>query len=183
MPVNRYPLFFGLAAGGCLVDLVTKGLVFSRLGMPPSPTIWIVENILGLRTSLNEGALFGFGQGFSAVFAVVSVVAAVFVLYWLFGMGEARDLILCTALGCVMAGILGNLYDRIGWHGLVWPFGPRAGERVYAVRDFIHFGVGRFEWPTFNVADSLLVCGAGMLIWHALRSGQPHRNSATEPAA
>lgn len=171
VPRSRYVLFFALAVGGCLADLSTKRLLFDRLGMPGGETLWVVDRLLGFRTSLNEGALFGIGQGLVFFFAVLSVLAAVAIGYWLFVAGEARSRWMTVALGCVSGGIFGNLYDRLGLHGLVWHLPPREGLRVYAVRDWIHFTVGRFEWPTFNLADSLLVCGVAMLTWHALRAG------------
>ena len=67
------------------------------------------------------------------------------------------------------AGILGNLYDRLGLPGLVWPrdHGPPAGAPVHAVRDFILVMIGPWPWPNFNLADSSLVCGAGLLFCHA----------------
>jgi signal peptidase II len=72
-----------------------------------------------------------------------------------------------------MAGIFGNLHDRLGLAGLKWPMSTavhHAGDPVYAVRDWLHFEIRSigFDWPVFNIADSLLVCGALMLFWHAL---------------
>ena len=64
VPLNRYVCFFSLAAGGCAVDLLSKHWIFSRLGMPgPQANEWIWEPVFSLTTSLNEGALFGIGQG------------------------------------------------------------------------------------------------------------------------
>ena len=61
---------------------------------------------------------------------------------------------------------MGNLYDRLGLPGLAWhaPL-ERRGERVLAVRDWIHFRLdGIIDWPIFNLADSWLVIGSAMLV-------------------
>jgi signal peptidase II len=174
VPPNRYVLFFSIAVAGCLIDLVTKQLVFNRLGMPgESPTRWLVHGVLGIQTSLNEGALFGFGQGLVIGFVILSIAAAAGILYWLFIAGAAEDPVLTVALGAITAGILGNLYDRLGLPGLVWDTTTplhQAGEPVYAVRDWILVMIGRWPWPNFNVADSLLVCGSATLLWHIFQS-------------
>ncbi len=171
VPANRYLVFFSIAIVGCLLDLATKRFMFDWLDMPGrSPVWWIIPNVVGFQTSLNEGALFGMGQGMVAVFVVLSIAAACGILVWLFYAGAARDWLLTVALGCVTAGIFGNLYDRLGMHGLKWPPGyppHQPGEPVFAVRDWIHAMIGKWPWPTFNIADSLLVCGAAMLLYHA----------------
>lgn len=69
---------------------------------------------------------------------------------------------------------MGNLYDRLGVPVLTWAEGARdhsAGDRVYAVRDWIHFKIDAigFDYPVFNIADCLLVCGAILLVWRAFR--------------
>ncbi len=171
VPISRWIVFFALAVGGCAVDMASKRAVFSWLGMPdPRNAWWVWKGVFGFQTSLNEGALFGIGQGMVKVFAGLSLAAAAAVLYWLFCVGAARSWLLTVALGCVTAGIFGNLYDRLGLPGLVWNYSNalhRAGEPVYAVRDWIQVMIGTWPWPTFNIADSLLVCGAAMLVWHA----------------
>ena len=180
VPANRYAVFFSLTVIGCLVDLATKSWAFDWLDMPGGrPAEWLIKGVFGFQTSLNEGALFGFGQGFVAFFAVLSVVAAVGVLYWLFVIGAAEDLLLTVALGSITAGIFGNLYDRLGLHGLTWNFANELhniGDPVYAVRDWIHVIIIKWPWPTFNIADSMLVCGAILLVWHAFRH-DPHRQA------
>jgi signal peptidase II len=173
-PASRYVVFFSIAVFGCFLDLATKSWIFDWLGMPgerrdkglPDPS-WIpgLTDVVGFQTSLNQGALFGMGQGMVAVFSALSVVAAVAILLWLFVGGAARDLLLTVALGLVTAGIFGNLYDRLGLPGLHWS----DGGRVYAVRDWILVMIGDWPWPTFNLADSFLVCGAVLLGWHVVR--------------
>lgn len=170
-----------LAGAGCALDLATKDWIFAKLGMPdlepPARPIVLWEGVFSLTTSLNEGALFGLGQGMTMVFAGLSVLAAVGIVYWLFFAGAAWDWLLTIALGSIMGGIFGNLYDRLGMPGLVWSAAPRRGEAVYAVRDWLHFRIddaqGRmiFDWPVFNIADSLLVCGAALLLWNAFWPG------------
>ena len=176
VPRGRYLLFAALALGGCSLDLLTKSWVFARLGMPgQNQNIWLIDQVLGLTTSLNEGALFGIGHGRGMLFSALSIVAIVGIVGWLFFAGAARDGQLTFALGLVTGGILGNLYDRLGLPGLVWPADMlhEPGAPVYAVRDWIHFKLnGLVDWPIFNIADSLLVCGAGLLIWHAMRADQ-----------
>ena len=90
---------------------------------------------------------------------------------------EPRDLWLTIALGGVMAGVLGNLYDRLGLPGEVWPSGPRMGEPVFAVRDWILWQASdQWRWPNFNLADSFLVVGAAILFFRAIT--QPDANAA-----
>ena len=177
VPANRYVIFFSIAVVGCALDLLTKNSVFASLGPPGGRTHWIWEPYFGLQTSLNQGALFGMGQGKVWLFATLSMAAAVGILYWLFVARAAFDWLLTLALGAVMAGILGNLYDRIG----LWTMPGNQGQRVYAVRDWILFKYQNWTWPNFNLADSFLVCGAALLMWHAFRS-QPKRE-ATAPEA
>ncbi len=171
VPLRRYVLFFSLAVVGCAADLWSKSAVFAWLGMPGQGRVyWFVEPYIGFQTSLNEGALFGLGQGYTPVFAGFSVIAAVGILFWLFAKKAAHDLVLTISLGLIMGGIFGNLYDRLG----IWGY-P-------AVRDFLLFQYPPYVWPNFNIADALLVCGAGLMLWHSFFIGQPQQdNQAASP--
>ena len=126
---------------------------------------WLIESYVGIETAVNIGALFGLGAGAGRYFAILSILAAIGILVWLFRFGAAKDRWLTGALGSVMAGILGNLYDRMGfWYEIGMPLQWRSG-----VRDWILFRYGDHTWPNFNIADSMLVCGAAMLMWQAFR--------------
>jgi signal peptidase II len=170
VPLSRYVVFFSLALAVCAADLATKAWMFNHFGLPHSnPTWWLWKDVFGFQTSLNEGALFGLGQGLWPLFAALSVGAAVAIFIWLFPVGAAQDWLLTIALAFVTGGILGNLYDRLGLPALVWPagFGHTPGEPVHAVRDFALLMIGHLHWPNFNLADSSLVCGAALLAFHA----------------
>jgi len=175
VPASRLVLFLTIAVGGCLLDLASKRWVFDRLGQPDDPrshVAWLWQDRVGFQTSLNEGAIFGLGQGQVRIFAAISVAAAVVIPLWLFVGKAAQDRTLCLALALVMAGIAGNLHDRLGLHGLRWIHPPRTGEAVHAVRDFVLLQWNdRWRWPNFNLADSMLLIGASLLALNALR---PH---------
>lgn len=175
-----------LAALG--LDLVTKWLAFDRLGMPGErPGYPVLPGMLWLETNLNEGALFGLGQGLGWLFSLVSAAAIVGIVAAVRAEPLRRDWLLQGTLGLVAGGILGNLFDRLGLPGLVWHFPrERAGQAVAAVRDWIHFRLeGVIDWPIFNLADTWLVIGAGILLLISLRPppASDHAKPAQEPAS
>lgn len=99
-----------LAAGlGLAADLWTKDWAFSTLQHGDS--MLLVKNLCSLQVSLNPGALFGIGAGLAPVFVGASVLALMFVLY-LFTHSTASRWSMHLALGLVLAGAVGNLYDR-----------------------------------------------------------------------
>jgi signal peptidase II len=171
IPSSRLVLFAAPAFIGCAADLATKAWFFSWPELRAGQICWLWPGHVGIQLSWNEGALFGIGQGGVWFFALLSIAAAVAIPVWLFRCGAARDAWLTFALGCVMAGVLGNLYDRLGLHGETWPLhDPRAGQTACAVRDWMLWQASdRWRWPNFNVADSLLVTGAVLLVINALR--------------
>jgi signal peptidase II len=171
VPRSRAFLFAAVALGGLAIDLVSKAWIFRAVGPPGSPAWPLVTDILELRTTYNRGALWGFGQGFaysSVLFAALSILATVVITYWLFVRGGARDGLLTVALALISGGALGNGFDRV----------------VYGhVRDFMHFHVDSigFNFAIFNFADNMLVAGAGLLMWLALRP-EPAPPLNDEPA-
>jgi signal peptidase II len=168
-------LFLALAVIGCTADLWTKSLAFSRLGLPGEGDIhWIIKGYFGFETAVNPGALFGMGAGWGWMFAALSLVATVGLLLWLARWKAIGSLWLVVALGLVQGGIVGNLYDRLGlWNPPTHVPAWRSG-----VRDWIRISYGQYVWPNFNIADSLLVCGACMLAWHSF-SKKPEADQPT----
>ncbi len=171
LPFNRYVLFLSLLLLGLASDLVTKSYVFDHhhdLLLPGDHVDWWVDGLFGIQTSFNGGALFGMFQGGSFWLAGLSMIALAGILVWMFALKMAHSLWLTVAMGLISGGILGNLYDRMGF-GYVARYGE---SHMYHVRDWLHFrlqGVPLFDpWPNFNIADSLLVTGAVMLFLFAM---------------
>jgi len=177
LPASRHLLFWSLSIVILAIDLVSKSLVFERLGFPRRSTRWLIDGWVQFRlcTTMNEGALWGMGQGLTWLFASLSVVAFVGVLWWLFVCGAAHSLWLTLSLSLITGGTLGNLYDRLGLHGCV---NRETGQVWKAVRDFLDFRFGGFEWAIFNCADAFLMTGAGMLVVESFRS-----DGGVKPAA
>lgn len=179
MPQPSYRLLLWLLAlSGLALDQASKYSVFAWLGEKPvheyvlfrtaqggfqlvaqferDPSGQEIRDAAGTRVPhVNQGALFGFLRDHKAMansgFAVISLLAAAAIIYWSMLQSTARDRWLCAALGLILAGTLGNFYDRVVFHG---------------VRDFLHWNY-LFDWPVFNVADCCLVCGAGLLLLQA----------------
>jgi len=172
VPVSRWVVFLLITVVGCAVDLYTKFAVLAWRGMESEkPDYRIVENYVGIQVALNEGALFGMGKGYGMLFAGLSVLAIGGICYWLFYRKAARNWFLTVSLGSVAGGILGNLYDRLGF----WSPPGKPGEFRDEVRDWIllRWGDPAYTWPNFNIADCLLVCGAAMLMIYALLAREP----------
>lgn len=175
-PGIRYALFLAAIFACFMLDIASKTMVFNRCGLPGCvPEYWLIPNVLGIQTSLNEGALFGMGQGFSFVFCAISIVAVILISVWLFVFGNARSLFWTLTLGMMTGGVLGNMFDRLGLHGIRWPwditaldgtFLHKQGDSVFAVRDWILVMLGSYHWPNFNLADSFLVVGAALILIH-----------------
>jgi lipoprotein signal peptidase len=178
-------LFWALAASGLVLDQVAKYGVFRWLYNDGrgdrreyvSNVFEVVTNFTRetggglLRTwggeqmpVVNHGALFSFlNEGAhiglaNALFAAISVAAAVAIVWWSSRPSARRELGLSAALGLILAGTLGNLYDRLVFGG---------------VRDFLHLHYYTREWPVFNLADCCLVCGAVLLLGQAFLGKAP----------
>ena len=169
VPLSRWILFWVIALTGASFDLATKRAIFARVGEPGSPPVSLIKNVLELRTSYNKGALWGFGKNFeysAQVFASLSIIAALAIVYWLFVKRAAVDAWLTAALALIMAGALGNCYDRL---------------TLGSVRDFVYFHIDplNFEFAIFNFADNMLVAGAIALMCLAIR---PEQSEALEVA-
>jgi lipoprotein signal peptidase len=132
------------------------------------PLSWLRQLNGEMLPHVNTGALFGLGgakgtepdsqegptlKG-NTFFALVSVGAAVAIMFWVSRGPTGRDRFLCLALGLILAGTLGNLFDRVVFSG---------------VRDFLYWKYV-VDWPVFNIADCCLVCGASLLLVQAFLS-------------
>lgn len=155
-----------------LLDRVTKWLVAKELSLQDHITV--IPGFFRLTRVENRGAAFGLfadspTQWKIAVLVLFSIVALVVVSALLWRNSHAMT---TTGIGLalILGGAVGNLWDRL-----------LSGRVV----DFLLFYIGRYQWPAFNVADSAIVCGAGLLVIEILfaRTPAPEKNPAPEKSA
>ena len=145
---EAHRLFWGVALGVLIADLISKRIVERVL--LPMPPVNVIGDWVQLRLVYNQGAAFGLDVGpYSRwIFLVIALVAIV-ALYRLARNSSPGDTLRQLACGMVVGGAAGNLLDRI-----------RSAQGVV---DFIDVGIGSRRWPTFNVADIAVSCGAIVL--------------------
>jgi len=150
-----------LTLGVLVLDHVTKWLARTRLD--PERAIEVIPGYLRISYVSNTGVAFGLFRDLDSpwkpyVLAVMAIVAVVVIFVYSSRMPSSRRL-LQSALAVIMGGILGNFVDRI--------------LQGYVV-DFIEFHIrDNFYWPTFNVADSAITVGIGLLLIDAVKNTEP----------
>ena len=150
-PVRPRWVFALVALTLYAVDMVTKVLAVRHLdGRPDVP---LVGDLLVLHLTRNPGAAFSTGTEYTVVLSVLSIVAAVVVAYLSV---RLRSRLWALGLGLLMAGVLGNLTDR-----LFRAPGPMRGEVI----DFLMLP----NWPVFNVADMAINGAAALILVQAFR--------------
>lgn len=167
-----------IAILGVALDLGTKEVAFANLG--PHARVEAIANDwfeLAWHRVENRGGMFGVGQDYGEVLRYFRLAALGIVLYF-FLRAPARLRLFMVALSLILAGALGNLYDSFFNGG--------------AVRDFIQtklkfmpqswFGKLFDPWPTFNIADALILVGALCLIVQLVfdRSSRPETAAVPE---
>ena len=148
-------LFVSITLLGAALDVWSKYAVFNWLQSKSVPEYSIIDGFLRFILAENIGAAFSLFAGMTWMFIVISIIALI-VINTMFVLGRLTPRLTLAALACMNAGVIGNLYDRLFNEG--------------RVRDFIDVYVGSWHWPTFNVADSLLCIGVGILLYVSFTS-------------
>ena len=156
---------YGLAALIFAVDRITKMIVEARVSTVD--TVSVIPGFFDIINSQNRGVAFGMfndstSQWRTLALVVLSSVAVIFIAALLWRPAKL-DRWSMWGLALILSGAAGNLVDRVMWG---------------RVTDFLEVYVGEHHWPTFNVADSAIVIGSGLLIVDMLR---PKRQAANVP--
>jgi signal peptidase II len=169
-------MLFALAAcAGLAADLGSKSAVFEAVELRAGDPIVLIPGWLQFVSRLNNGGIWSVGAQFGehANTALIGFAsgASLLILAWAYFSIQLGERVFPIVLGGILSGALGNLHDRFVFNG---------------VRDFIEFHY-RDVWyyPTFNIADSMLVCGAVYLVLSSLLGSlvPASANLASRPAA
>jgi signal peptidase II len=137
------------------LDLLTKQLILKKFFLFE---VLPVTGFFNLVLVENQGAAFSLlsGQGtYQGLKMALLALAAMVPLIYFFV--EAKRSIVLTALGLILGGALGNIHDRL---------------RYNAVVDFLDFHYLDHHWPAFNMADTAIVVGVGLLFWASIKEGR-----------
>ena len=139
------------------LDLYTKHLVQATFSYGDSYTI---TSFFDLVRYHNQGSAFGFladaGGWQKQLFNAVSVVAIIVISYLM--RKHSTEKLFCIGLALVLGGAAGNLYDRV---------------TLGYVVDFLNFHWKIYTYPAFNVADSAICVGVGLLLLDSFKKPQP----------
>jgi signal peptidase II len=139
-------ILLGTAVSLFVADQVTKAWVVANL--PVGARIDVIGDLAQLWHVRNTGAAFSILPGATWLFVPVTIVAIGMVAYFHRALID-RGPWVQVVLGAILAGAFGNLADRV---------------RLGYVVDFVSLGIGSVRFPTFNVADSAVVLGIGLLV-------------------
>lgn len=151
--MNKKYLIASILAGAVVaLDQLTKVMVLSRFRLGESYTI--IENFFNLTFVKNFGAAFGFlaqsHPEFRELFFLTMPPLAMIVIFFLLKGVRNNDRIQILALSSILGGAVGNYIDRL---------------RFRYVVDFLDFHwFNQYSWPAFNIADSAIVIGVGVLM-------------------
>jgi len=156
-----------IALAVVILDQLTKFIIIEFL---PDSSIekTIIPGFFKLVHWQNTGAAWSLFRGSNAVLTIVALVALVILIWYLSRHHfDARTLIEQIAFGLICGGIVGNLIDRI---------------RIKSVTDFLYFYLGDWSFPAFNVADSAICTGVGLVVLLALKSERSPKAAESSPA-
>ncbi len=156
--------YLAIAGGVFLIDQATKAWAVKNLKF--GDVFTVIPGFLSFAYAQNTGIAFSMLDDHGATgrwgLSIVGIIAATLVLYFFWRTPRTDDRML-GALALLLAGIVGNVTDRV---------------RFGFVIDFIDVQFGSWHYPTFNVADMAIVAGAGLLILDMILSKK--RDAVTE---
>lgn len=128
------------------IDQYTKYLIVTNMSLWETKTV--IDNFFYITSHRNRGAAFGILQNQQVFFIIVTSIVIIFLIYYMYRYHRDEPNVV-WAFSFILGGAIGNLIDRI---------------RMQEVVDFLHFQFGEYHFPIFNIADSAVCIGVGLMV-------------------
>lgn len=155
MGQNIWARLITISGSVIFADQLTKHII--KINIALYDNIIVIKNFFNITHILNPGGAFGLFASSSPgvrkfIFLFVSSIVALLIL-WFYKKSAENFIFLSIGLALIFGGAVGNLIDRFIYGKVV---------------DFLDFYMGAYHWPAFNMADSAITIGMGILIYHII---------------
>lgn len=157
----RYLYYYLITIAVFIVDFITKKIVATKMNI--ADEISVIGNFFLITSHRNRGAAFGILQEQRTFFIIITTIIVGGLIWYTYSVRKTAKATLFSGLTLVLGGALGNFIDRV-----------RFGEVV----DFFKFNFGSYTFPIFNVADSAIVVGVGLILLDTLLVARDERKQA-----
>lgn len=144
--------FYAISVIVFLIDYASKKII-SRTVELDTERIPVLGDFFVITHIRNRGAAFGMLQGQQLFFLVITTIVVAGIVWYMYRSYKTGSRLLVVALAVILGGAVGNFLDRALY-----------GEVV----DFLQFNFGSYTFPIFNLADTAICCGVGLVILDAL---------------
>ena len=132
------------------IDILSKVLVKTNLNLYDSITL--IPNFFNITYVLNDGAAFSLFQGKQILFVILGIIFLGILIYYIFKEKLTNYKVIYYSL--LIGGVVGNILDRIIYKNVV---------------DFLDFKIFSYDAPIFNLADTFIVIGVGLILIEIIR--------------
>ena len=159
--MNKYKkwiIIFSIILSIFLLDFISKRYVFTKVNFIINKTVGVHTHIqltsfLNIVKVVNTGVSFGLFNSLpfrQIILSIITLIILIYISYLLYKEDNIRYIVIYSL---IIAGGIGNLFDRIFYGG---------------VYDFIDFHIGKYHWPAFNIADSVICIAICLVVYFDL---------------
>lgn len=141
-----------------LIDLISKIIVINHKEYP----VTIINNFFYINKVTNEGAAFSSFSGYQIILILIAIIVLIYINKTI--IKEINTKLGIISISMLIGGILGNLFDRIFYNKVI---------------DFLSFKIANYQFPIFNIADTLICIGIILLILEYIR-GEKNENRSNK---
>jgi signal peptidase II len=156
--------YYWIAVFVFLIDFITKKVIEKKLAIGEQINV-LGDGFFIITSHRNRGAAFGILQEQTILFITITLLVVAGIVWYMYKNRHSGKALMLTGLGLVLGGAFGNFLDRALYGQVV---------------DFLQFTFGSYVFPIFNLADSGIVCGVGLILLDAILSMKNENGDSNE---